>query len=294
MGFGYNPNLERNGERIDMFDYFAWMRRLQESGVSQWFIWDASGFYIVNRIPKKRIESIGKPTGRKLLELIVNEQDGQGYGDGRRNEERKELKKNCDFRSMYLRRLINLSGINGVYLDSRITFRTDPRYATALDTALYYVEKLKIDKPEPLARILPTNNNPASWLYLPLEIAEAVYLQEVSNVGGKFGPKSEQYFDACILETQENRKSPYSVIWCPTGPRRNVYGQEKPAYLSDVNVLWTTTPNKYVPVLLDDSDYQKYVQSYMASFLQSGETLVKGIIRLKNRLKVDKNDKTKI
>ena len=93
MGFGYNPNLERNGERIDMFNFFAWMLKLQEIGVSQWFIWDASGFYVVNRIPKKRIDGIGKPNGKKLLELIINEQDGLGYGEGRRNEERKELKK---------------------------------------------------------------------------------------------------------------------------------------------------------------------------------------------------------
>ncbi|MBS3105130.1 hypothetical protein J4234_02650 [Candidatus Woesearchaeota archaeon] len=285
MGFGYNPNLERNGERIDMFNFFAWMLKLQEIGVSQWFIWDASGFYVVNRIPKKRIDGIGKPNGKKLLELIINEQDGLGYGEGRRNEERKELKKNWDLRSVYLKRLIKITEINGLYLDSRVIFRTDPRYATALDIALDCVEKLKKDNPETLERILPANsNNPASWLYLPLEMAEAIYFQEVMDVEGKFGPKSEEYFDTFILAAQEGRKTPYMVVWCPLGPSAKEFGQQKPAYLSDIEVLWTKTPKDYVADLLENSVYQSYVRQYAQMFQKDGETLLDCVMRLKRRL----------
>ena len=288
MGFGYNPNLWESGERIDMFDYFAWMRRLQEAGVSQWFIWDASGFYIVNKIPKKRLESIGKTTGKKLLELIVSEQEGNGYGDGRRKEERMELRKNCDLRSEYLRRLIEISGIRGVYVDSRTVFRSDSRYANALDMALGYVEKLRTDNPELLERILPANNNPASWLYLPLEIAEAIYFQQANDVNGKFGPKTEQYFDTCILAVQEERKAQYTIIWCPLGPSTMEFGQQRPAYLSDTRVLWTKTPKNQVLELLENQNYRNYVQEFTQMFQKDGESLFDCVMRLKLKLSLVK------
>ena len=44
MGFGYNPNLTKSGERLDMLSFFAYMQRLQNIGVQEWTIWDASGF----------------------------------------------------------------------------------------------------------------------------------------------------------------------------------------------------------------------------------------------------------
>ncbi len=272
MGFGYNPRLISMGERLDILDFFAWMKRLQTVSVQQWTIWDASGYSIVNKTPKRKIEALnGQLTGERVLEILVLEQE---------SPKRTEIKLNCDLRSQYLQRLIEVSGINGRYIDSRKVFRENQKYAALLDIALEYVEQLRVDNLELLQRIIPPSDNPARELYLPLEIAEALYLKEEYGVAGKYGPTSEQFFDACILGLQEQLGIPYAVLWSPVGPR-------KAGYLDDENVLWTKSPDRFISGLLQkDQLYFQFVQSYLQPFQQERETSQECLLRLRDLLKL--------
>lgn len=284
MGFGYNPRLynphynpalgDFSGERLDMLDFFAWMKRLQDSGVQAWTIWDASGFAIVNKFSDResRVFS-GLTSGKAILEVLINEQDNL--------PKRADFKVNGDYRARYLKRLIAISGINGRYVDSRTVFRKDPAYATAVDAALEYVSRLKIEDPRLVDRIMPKKSNAASDLYLPLELAEALYFENKSGIRGKFGPKTERFFDACILLAQERREIPYVTMRSPLSPRRA-------AYLFDENVLWTRSPIWYDLDLLErDIPYRRYVEGYLRPFQEREEPLFDCVLRMKQALRGD-------
>jgi len=253
-----------------MLDFFSWMKRLQQQGgVQQWTIWDASGFYIVNKTPKRRLEALnGDRSGEKILEVLVTEQD---------SPKREEIRRNCDARRQYLKRLIEIADIDAVYIDSRDIFRQDPRYAVALDIALEYVGRLERDNPSLVRKIVPPSENPATALYLPLEIAEAVYFEDTAGISGKFGPKTEQFFDACILGAQEEMKRPYMAIWSPLGPR-------KPGYLFDEQALWTSSRDKDVLAAFQDTGYDYFARRYLNTFCQAGEFAKDCMLRLKREL----------
>lgn len=284
MGFGYNPRLynpyykptlgDFSGERLDMLDFFAWMKRLQDAGVQAWTIWDASGFAIVNKFSDResRVFS-GLTSGKAILEVLINEQNNL--------PKRADFKVNCDYRARNLKRLIALSGINGRYVDSRTVFRKDPAYATTVDAALEYVSRLKVENPRFVDKIVPKRSNAASDLYLPLELAEALYFEKELGIAGKFGPRTEQFFDACILQAQERRETPYVTIRTSSSPR-------KAAYLFDENVLWTRSPIWYDQDLLErDLPYRRYVESYLRPFQERGEPLYDCVLRMKQALRGD-------
>jgi hypothetical protein len=189
--------------------------------------------------------------------------------------------KNCELRSQYLQRAIDISGINARYVDSRQVFREDGEYRTALDESLEFVKRLQKDNPELVAKILPANPNPASKLYLPLEIAEVLYLESKFGVGGKFGPKTEEFFDEAIFGlTRENGIS-YQSIRCPFGPR-------KPGYLSDRNVIWTVSPDYFVSdILQSDRGYREFVGQYLEPLRQNGKSIEQVALRTKRQLKLE-------
>ncbi len=270
MGFGYNPNLVREGERLDLLDFFAWMKRVQKATGSEWTIWDASGYYIVNRTPAEKIRKLGgRPTGKQILEVLAEEQE---------RPKRREIAEACDRRSLYLQRALEISGVQGQYLDSRRIFREDERYAEAVDVALEFVERLSREEPELVKKIQPLNANPVSQLYLPLEIAEAFYLKYSYGIGGKFGPASEEGFDTAILQLLEEWQEPYLAVRCPLDYR-------KAGYLTDENVITTSMSPKEITLLLaKDRRYGSFVEEYLAEFRKEGESLLEVIPRLQSQL----------
>lgn len=269
MGFGYNPGLMKFGERLDMLDFFVWMRSLQEEFGSGLYVYDASSYYIVNRTPKENILKLGeRPSAEAILEVLVNEQD---------RPKRKEIMLNSELRSEYLQRLIEISGVDARYIDSRKLFRDDRDYWSALDLALEFVSKLEKDNISLVDKILPADCTAASKLYLPLEIAEALYFKNKYGVAGKFGPETEMFFDKVILSFLEEQELSYQGIRCKIGPRR-------PGYLSDKNVIWTTSMDCGVGELLNsDSDYRKFVERYLETF-KNGENVEECAIRMKGLL----------
>ena len=272
MGFGYNPNLIKFGERLDILNFYSWMKKLQDTFLSKWFIYDASGYYIVNKIPKKKIERLGKePLAKQILEVIVEEQE---------RSKRQEIMENCDLRSQYLQRAIDISRINAKYIDSRQVFREEKEYQLALDESLEFIEKLQKDNSKLIEKILLNNPNPASKFYLPLEIAEALYLESKFGARGKFGPEKEEFFDKVILKLTKEKEIPYQSIRCSSGPR-------KPGYLSDRNVIWTNSPDYFIPsILQSDKEYKKFVKQYLKPFKQNGELIEQTALKTKQQLKL--------
>lgn len=273
MGFGYNYDLANFGERLDILNFYSWMKRLQKEFSSYWLIYDASGYFIVNRTPEKNIKKLGdKPAAGQILDVLVSEQD---------KPKRQDIMRNCDLRSYYLQKAIEVSGIDAAYIDSRKVFREDEEYKNALDLSLEFVEKLQRTDAGLVERILPRNSNPASKLYLPLEIAEAAYLQSKFGVGGKFGPITEEFFDKAIMGLTEEQKIPYQTIRCPFGPR-------KPGYLSDRNVIWTRSPDHFVMDILEsDRQYRDFVGLYLEPFTRNDKSLEECALTMKQKLKLE-------
>ncbi|MBI2581000.1 hypothetical protein HYV85_04300, partial [Candidatus Woesearchaeota archaeon] len=201
MGFGYNTDLGLFGERIDILNFFSWMKRLQERFSSDWIVYDASGYYIVNRTPQKRIASLGdNPSAGQILDVLVTEQD---------SPKRDGMIEICELRSAYLKRASNIAGIPFQYIDSRKVFREERDYETALGMSLEFVQRLNKDNPDLVSRVTPAKPTPANILYLPLEIAEAFFLRTKFGVNGKFGPKTEEPFDSAILQLAELQEIPF-------------------------------------------------------------------------------------
>ena len=279
MGFGYNPRLLRclddgllDMERLDILEYFGVMKNIGQSfPVFEFSIWDASGYNIVGRTSPKKITRLGEnPKAEDILEILIAEQDRPKRG---------EISANCDARSKYLQRAIEVSGLEAKgrtvrYFDSREVWRNKKCFVESLDIALDYVKKLEKDEPDLVRRILPNNTNVASSLYLPLEIAEAVYLERAFMVLGKYGPETEKYFDSAILGLQEERGVPFTSIRPGMGPRR-------PGYLDDKDVIWTVSGNNFVCELLErDPAYAAFVERYTLPFRKAGEPVLDCIQRL--------------
>ncbi len=254
-----------------MLDFFSWMRKLQNVGVQEWTLWDASGFFIVNRLPAQSIIRLGsEPSAQQVLEVIVEELE---------QPKRAEIVANCDRRSEYLQRLAEISGINARYLDARKVFLKDSEYTDALDVALEFVLKLAQDSPDLVARIIPEKQNPGSKLYLPLEIAEAFYLNLKYGIGGKYGPQTEQYFDEAIVQLEESWDVPYATLRSPLGPR-------KPGYLDDTNVLVTGMSDREVRrLLISDKLYGSWINGVTAVFRGKGESVADCSVRMLGLLK---------
>jgi hypothetical protein len=265
MGFGYNPRLTKSGERLDMLDFFTSMRSLQEAGINDWLVWDASCFYIVNRTPDKKIRRLGKLKGKGVIDVLIAEQE---------RPKRREIRANCDARSDYLQKIIAISDTNATYISAWDVFRKDPAYATALDEAFEFCVKLESNRPDITAQLVPKGATEASRLYMPLEVAEALYLKDKYGIEAKFGPATEGFFDTAILQVQEERRQPYTAIRTPTGPR-------KPAYLADEQVITTKSVEWYVEELLQDSEYRQFVESYISPFRRESESLQECAARMR-------------
>ncbi len=273
MGFGYNPTLTVYGERLDMFDFFGWMRRLEDRGVKEWTIWDASGFQIVNIGRLRKIQELSERTGKKILEVLIGEQD---------LPKRREFRENSDKRREYLNRLIQISEINGTYLDAREVWRNDPRYGEAFEEALEITAQFRRDYPDLVRNIIPQKADELSELYLPLEIAEAIYLREVYNIKGKFGPETEVWFDKAVLNVCERKNEAYTTIRCPRGPRNA-------AYLAGREVITVNMSDVLIErTLSSDRVYREYIESCLEPFRKEGEKKEEITKRIKDTLRVDR------
>lgn len=320
MGFGYNPMLREQGERLDMLEYVAWMKRLLDAGVNFVTFWDASAYQMVNVLPKGRF--CGNPASAPdaaagFLETLAEELQ---------RPKRAEIAENCALRNKYLWNLRSLTGLSptrsgsvrsvtdlfrgikdgedgGKDLVQRAEQNNFARYATLFCQAAEYVERMQTDEPWLLSQVFPPallkkikEENPAAQFYLPMEMAEAMYLQNNTPgiLSGKYGPQSEQPFDNFILGIQQERFQPYAALRSPLGPR-------KPGYLKDNDVLWTSSSNDDIAKLIRrnsinceegelsdvNREYGNFVRDYLRVLAEPNEPLVDCAIRLRDAMRIE-------
>lgn len=272
IGIGYNQNLNIFGERLDMLDFFYY---ISQFATQSWTIWDASSYYIVNKIKKKKLESIGqKPSAKKIVDIIVEEFN---------KPKRAEIRENCYLRQKYLVSIARLfRGIKSFEIMNAATVLQlkSAAFTAALELALDYTRKLERDNPKLIESIYVRNSNPASKLYLPLEITETIYLNG-DGISGKFGPVTERFFDDAILGYMKQFEIPYKVLWSPKGPR-NI------PYLDDQRVVRTSTSDARIEGLLqEDADYQAYVKKYISPLRSRDEPVFDSIRRIRDTIRLD-------
>ncbi len=290
MGFGYNPQLVTSGERLDMLDFFSWMKQLQDGRiVPEWVIWDAAGYAIVNKIKDTSSRSfktlVGGASAATILDCLCEEQNAKyPFRSVFDSREKILFQQNCQLRSEYLKRFIAVSGVNAEYYDSREVFGSDPRFRDALEESLAFVKYLEAKTDPILEEVMPQSSSKVGSLYLPLEIAEALYLANVKNVNGKFGPVTEKYFDTCILNCFEQNKKEYTALRCPLAPN-----EKRPAYLKTddpfpLTTKGTTKAKTIKKRLSQDLVYQQFVNNYLEIFKSDNETVIQTIQRLRRSL----------
>jgi hypothetical protein len=293
IGIGYNKQLSSLGERLDMLDFFVWMKVFQDQGlVNDWVIWDAAAYAIVNEVSSITAAKLGAdPSGSDIVDFVLEEQDSSRYRCYEYNV-RTDFKQNCEFRAQYLQKMIDLTGVNAQYFSCNDVFRNDKdNFVTALNQALQFVKILEAKDPNLIARInCSENTNQAKKTYLPLEIAEAIFFSETQGVSGKFGPITEKDFDECILRLMKEKNVGYTSLRCPLPP-----GQVKPAYLRnrDTRLLSTGGPqnrdllrSKVIRRTLRKftGSYRGFVEDYLDQIVQPGENYVGCIRRIQQEL----------
>ncbi len=244
MGIGYNPSLVNQGERLDMLGFFNWFRTLQEKDIDV-TIWDASSYAIVNcrnYSGTAEFAKLGnKPTAKDILSWAIQEQErGLDTYESRKKwttdldpyKKLDQFRENCDLRNRYLKAFAIATNTPVNVVSAWDTFRKDQnRFANCLEEALEFIRKKEIDNPD-FYNAFISGDDPIKKLYVPLEIAEALYFQNNQEIEVKFGPITEKEFDAAIIDCQNWLGNDYTTIRCPLLP-----GQNKPAYLRDLSLV---------------------------------------------------------
>ncbi len=267
MGFGYNPQLYCTGERLEMLDYFSWFDKFLKLGVEEILIWDASCYSIVNKIDQFRSRETfsilnNNPSAKEVLECIIKEQEKNPDLIGPQTEIGK-YRTNCQLREQYFRKFIEVLNIDVDYLNSWDVFRKDSKFTEALEKSLEFVKILEKEKPDLIRKInFNKKTNSATRLYLPLEIAESIYLRENRNIKTKFGPVSEKYFDIAIEEMFEELDLGYSTIRGRLTP-----GTDRPAYLGskDSRVLGSKSTFRTIKRTLK---FNPQLEEYLSSICE--------------------------
>ncbi|MCM2325533.1 MAG: hypothetical protein NDI94_03660 [Candidatus Woesearchaeota archaeon] len=252
IGIGFNPALDMLGERLDILNYFAAMKKLSDIGM-ELYVWDASSYMILNRASPKKFK-LDDPAA--IVDSFLDAL-----------EKKEEIKKTCDLRRSYLAKAIDFCGIDINYMDSRDNI-WQPDYMGALSESLDYFAVL--DK-ETLASVTPNDANPVKSLYAPMEVAEALFLTRY-RIDAKLGGEKEKPYDDIILGLADLQERQYTAIRCSDGPR-------KAGYLSDTNVITTRTRQDEISRLLRDNEYGSFVREYIAPFMLEGEPLEESILR---------------
>ncbi len=243
MGIGYNPELKRSGERLDMLDFFNWFRTFQKADIEV-TVWDASSYSIVNLRSaqgENEFEKLGQsPRAEDIISWMITEQDRNLSRDDlitRRinglNSYKKldEFRENCSLRTRYLRALASVTKTPVKIVSAWDTFREDTTtFAKSLEEALDFSRRTIAENPT-FYKDFISGNDPIKRLYVPLEIAEVLYFQKTSEIDAKFGPTTELPFDSAIIQCQSDLGNEYTTLRCPL-----LEGQNKPAYLRDLSL----------------------------------------------------------
>lgn len=206
-GVSYNPNLIKNGEKLDNLDFFAWAARLQkEIPDFKLTVLDASPYQVLNELGE-----IEWPEG-----LSDEEFPAWFYGQIENGVAASpELSENCKLRGQYLRAMMQATGVKGEVVSALdlitakdLLLLDSMREARQICGAKIINNKLAVDRPVYYKR----NDTEFSKSYTPAVIAEAIYFLRANGIRSKLGPTSEVEFDNLISKCVRD-KGIYNFFW---------------------------------------------------------------------------------
>lgn len=255
-GVSYNPNLIKNGEKLDNLDFFAWAARLQkEIPGFELKVLDASPYQVLNELGE-----VDWPEG-----LSDEEFPAWFYGQIEKGVAASpELSDNCKLRGQYLRAMMQATGVKGEVISALDLIKSkDPilldsmREAREICGAKIINNKLAVDRPVYYRR----NDSEFSKSYTPAVIAEAIYFLRANGIRSKLGPVSEVEFDNLIAKCIRDKAS-YNFFWY-TRPFEKGASTENRVYFND-------SPDQ-VRTKLKDPKYSAWVSDITSDFSQESD-----------------------
>lgn len=276
MGFGYNQDLIKTGERLDILDYFSWVKVLSEIKDVEWFLWDASCYYIVNRIKQKKISEdvVERKETSSIMNTLFEEIETK----------KPEIRGNNRVRKQYLNAILTAFSINGTVIDAYDIIREDVDYLEAFYFCLDFCKRQQNIEPEKIP--IPRNsNNRVELLYFPLETAEALFLKKRFDINTKFGPQTEKNFDYFITKAVNEKGGSYRTLWCPNPP----IGIKIPYLKGDENSIFFTDDMNGVRRKLDTNEsYRMWLEQIIEPLspgLDLEQSIDKVITEVRGKLK---------
>lgn len=245
--FGFNVGVD--GEPIDQIQAFIVAKRMQEYNLSRF---GRSGFFI--------------PFVAGSYEVLNTRKDQNA------EEALDKLKKADDNKAEFFKRIMDVMGINGEVIVTHDLWSKDEYWSAFVDffsrenvteslltenTLGLNVSQTKIDNSylvsELCGIVFPIKcdeltekigNWRAAIIYLPIEVAEAMYLARVTNANLKLGPADERTYDKFIadymdilhitqsVDMKSSKHNPITVT-----PYRYIKSSKK-----EVRILFSDTP----------------------------------------------------
>ncbi len=141
-------------------------------------------------------------------------------------------------------RMATLAGTKIRYVDANWLLKK-PEYEDILFGLLNAPSLLAWESLVPVSR----RDNPASLLYVPMEIAEALALKQEFGIGLKIGDKKEKGFDNLIYREDRN----WLFAYTPPAITKN---GERPPYRNDDDINFDMTPEE-ADVFIRDVFFEK-------------------------------------
>lgn len=208
-GVSYNPNLNKNGEKLDNLDFFSWAKRAQEAlPTFRLTILDASPYQVLNELGE-----IKWPQG-----IREDEFSDWFYGLIEKGvKENPDLMENCQLRSRYLKAMMEATETEGSVISVwELIKNRDPLLLESLEEARRLCEvNLKEGELVQVDRFVTYRRYETEFSksYTPAVVAEALYFLKKNGVKAKLGPTSETAFDNLIAKCMGQEKIPYSFFW---------------------------------------------------------------------------------
>lgn len=268
MGFGYNPDLVETGERLDILDYFSWVKELSRYQEVEWILWDASCYYIVNRTKQKRINetALERKEAREIVEILFDELQ---------KPKKRKIRENNELRTKYLNAILKATGINGRVIDAYSVIWNDANYLKAFEFCLGFCKAQQNLQPRRVP--VPRSANRVQALYFPLETAEALFLQQRFGIDAKFGPATEERFDFFITEAANQLGRGYASLWCPVPPETVGTPYLRPR--NGGSIFFTNSMDDVRRKLSENETYKKWLEAVIEP-LAPGLCLEQGIEKI--------------
>lgn len=271
IGMGYNGKLSTRGERIDILNFLSWAKRVQYIlPKMKLTVWNASTYEVVNvnNIPNNYVynDSIAASIVSDVLALI---------------EKENEISQNASLRTQYIQTMINLFDLNCQVIQAEDEMERD-QFLKNFQLALNYCRDQDKQNLE-IVRAVNRSKSCFAALYTPLEVAEALYLNEMHGCEYKLGPLSEAPFDRIILDiSRQERKNSYKIIWYSKPPGRSA------SYLqSDEKSIYFGDAPEVVREKLEDVTYRVWLQDVIKPFGNPSLSIEENIIKISEEIDLE-------